>query len=220
MNTLFTLFLKGLIFGITMAAIPGPILFLIIQRTLTEGILVGFACGLGAVSADTVYALIAIAGLSVVTQFFLAYQTWLAIAGGLFLVYLGITTLRQEIKEITPSHEQGSGSLVSAWFTTFLLTITNPITIVAYGMIFAALGGNKQSETYAMMTGVILGAIIIFLGMVGFLAYFRQKIPLTILSRINKIAGLILIGFGLTTLYTVVRTYNSVMKMADTELKN
>src|SRR5579863_5838660 len=85
-----TLFLKGLIIGFAIAAPVGPIGILCIQRSLHDGFKIGLLTGLGAAFADGTYGLIAGFGLTAVSSFLIAYQFWIRLIGGLFLLYLGI----------------------------------------------------------------------------------------------------------------------------------
>ncbi len=63
------------------------------RRTLTQGLWVGLASGLGAGTADGLYATIAAFGLTAVIQSLLNHDFWLRLGGGLGLIYLGIATL-------------------------------------------------------------------------------------------------------------------------------
>ena len=90
MKELNLIFIKGFIIGISIAAPVGPIGILCIQRTITYGKLNGLATGLGAASADAVYGFIAAFGLTFISNFLVAQQTWFRIIGGGFLIYLGI----------------------------------------------------------------------------------------------------------------------------------
>ncbi|MBY0353271.1 LysE family transporter [Candidatus Babeliales bacterium] len=198
MNPLIIALFKGLVFGITMAIIPGPIFFLIIQRTLNDGVLTGLLCGLGAMTADVFYALIAAVGLTVVAHYLLAYQPIIVLLGGLFLLYLGITTYTNHVKPFTEK-VIAKGNGFNAWFSTFLLTLTNPVTIISYTMMFAGLDVASQSLTSSLtlIFGVIVGALLVVLVLIGLLTYFHQKISLRTLSLINKTAGVLLTGFGI-----------------------
>jgi len=198
MYTWFSYFLKGLVFGFTMAAIPGPIFFLIIQRTLTNGPLAGLFCGLGAVTADTVYALVAVLGLSFVMQLLISYQMWLMLVGGLFLLYLGVSTFRRTIT--TSTQVLQDKNLVSLWLSTFLLTLTNPVTIISYCVLFAGLGigaaDNMLISTLTLVSGVIVGALSVVIMLISFLSYFGKNLSPYALKLINKTAGVLLVGFG------------------------
>src|SRR5437016_8266380 len=94
---LFVFFLKGIAVGIVIAVPVGPVGVLCVRRTIFEGRLFGFLSGLGAASADTIFGIVAGFGLTVVSDVLLGYQTWLRAAGGLFLVYIGVSALRKRI---------------------------------------------------------------------------------------------------------------------------
>ncbi len=198
MNGIVAAFIKGILFGMTMAIIPGPIFFLIVQRTLNDGPLVGLLCGLGAASADTVYALIAALGLTLISQFLLDYQAIISILGGIFLLYLGLKTYMRRVMYTRAADVQKKG-LFNAWLSTFLLTLTNPVTIISYTVMFAGLGVGTASllVSLSLVSGVILGAFSIVVLLVGFLQYFTKKVTPEMLLIVNKIAGFILIGFGI-----------------------
>lgn len=202
MEFLTTPFIKGFTFGVTMAAIPGPIFFLIVQRTLSDGFLTGFFCGLGAVSADALYAFIAAIGLAFVMQFLLTYQTILAFLGSFFLIYLGTTTF---LRKLSPyNNTLYDTHLLGAWISTFLLTLANPVTILTYCVIFTALGVNTDHHSITsiirLISGVITGATAVAFLLTGSLSLFRHKMSYAFLNVINKTAGIILIGFGIVAL--------------------
>src|SRR5512140_55242 len=86
------LFLRGLLIGFSIAAPVGPIGVLCIRRTLASGRLAGLLSGLGAATADAFYGLLSAGGLTVISSFLIGHQTWLRLAGGVFLGYLGVKT--------------------------------------------------------------------------------------------------------------------------------
>jgi threonine/homoserine/homoserine lactone efflux protein len=201
---------KGLAFGFTMAAIPGPIFFLIIQRTLNEGLLTGLCCALGAITADTVYALIAAVGLTFIMQFLLAHQALITFVGGLFLLYLAYTTYKRTVRYQSSLEAPGKQKLFTAWASTFLLTMSNPVTIVSYCLIFASLGfdalNQNKAALFALVGGVLVGATSVFVILISFLKYFRQHISVSKLQFINKGAAILLFCFGIATLVKSLNT--------------
>jgi threonine/homoserine/homoserine lactone efflux protein len=62
------LFFEGIIIGFAIAAPVGPIGVLCIRRTLAEGRASGLVSGLGAATADAIYASVAALGLAFVTN--------------------------------------------------------------------------------------------------------------------------------------------------------
>src|SRR5438270_13832895 len=86
-------FIRGLLIGLSIAATVGPMSVLCIQRTLNKGQLYGFVSGLGIATADGVYGSIAAFGLTIITNFLIHEQIWIRLVGGLFLMYLGVTSI-------------------------------------------------------------------------------------------------------------------------------
>ncbi len=124
------LFIKGLLIGLAIAAPVGPIGILCIHRSLHDGFKIGLMTGLGAAFADGTYGLIAGFGLTALSSLLINHQFWIRLAGGLFLLYLGIKMFLA-----SPREKQSNDSDHSAWHalsTTFLLTLTNPTTILSF----------------------------------------------------------------------------------------
>ncbi len=189
----------GIIIGFAIAAPVGPIGVLCIRRTLADGRAAGLVSGLGAATADACYGCIAGFGLTLVSNLLLSRQTGLQLLGGLFLLYLGLKTFfRPPAEEAAVA---GSRGLLGAYISTFLLTITNPMTIFAFIAIFAGLGmvqtGGSYSTAALVVTGVFTGSALWWLLLSGGVSIFRARITPTQLRWINRIAGVVIIGFGL-----------------------
>ena len=155
------LFVKGLILGFAIAAPVGPIGVLCIRRSLADGQRAGLATGLGAATADALYGCIAGFGLAAVSRFLVEQRFWLGLLGGLFLCYLGVRTFFTKPAE-NPNGSRSQG-LLGAYLSTFLLTVTNPMTILSFVGIFAGLGfGNLDGASAGalLVIGVFLGASI------------------------------------------------------------
>lgn len=195
-------FIKGLIIGFSIAAPVGPIGVLCIRRTLAEGRLCGLVSGLGAATADAIYGCIAGFGLTFISGFLVSQQLWLKLVGGGFLVYLGVRTFL-----VRPAGQaasaKGSG-LFGMYASTFLLTLTNPMTILSFAAIFAGLGLANTSGSYAsagvLVAGVFSGSAAWWLLLSGGVGIFRKKFNSDSLQWVNRISGLIITGFGLMAL--------------------
>ena len=190
--------LQGLIIGFAIAAPVGPIGVLCIQRSLNRGLLYGFVSGLGAASADTVYGLIAAFGLTLVSDFFVAQQTGLRLIGGLFLLYLGAKLFFKTGDDFTVS--SALESLSGAYLSTFFLTLTNPMTILSFTLIFAGVGiadtGGDYRSAGLLVLGVFLGSAAWWLLLSVGSSYFRDRLDARKLRWVNRIAGLVIAGFG------------------------
>jgi threonine/homoserine/homoserine lactone efflux protein len=195
-------FLRGLVIGFSIAAPVGPIGVLCIRRTLAEGKAVGFATGLGAAAADAVYGAIAGFGLTAISHALVSQQIWLRLIGGIFLLYLGAKTFAS--KPADQAAQARGGSLAAAFASTFVLTLTNPMTILSFVAVFAGFGlvGNAASVVSAsvLVFGVFLGSALWWLLLSGGVGLFRERLAAPHLTWVNRLSGLVIAGFGLLAL--------------------
>ena len=199
-------FYKGLVIGFSIAAPVGPIGILCIKRTLTSGRWVGLASGLGAATADAIYGFIAAFGLTFISNFLIQQQTWLRLIGGAFLCYLGIKTfISQPADSSAPSSHL---SILNAYGSTFFLTLTNPLTILSFAAIFAGLGLVDASSDYLsasiMVLGVFLGSACWWVLLSTGVHILRAKFTPDGFQWVNRISGLIILGFGIAALLSVL----------------
>ena len=199
-------FLSGLIIGFSVAAPVGPIGILCIRRTLAEGRLHGLVTGLGAATADAFYGCIAAFGLAFISDFLVNQQIWLRVIGGGFLLLLGLRTILA--KPRGEAKEERKLGLASSYGSTFLLTLTNPITIISFGAIFATLGlGSIAGDYYSatlLVLSVFLGSASWWLVLSGLVNLLRAKVTQRTQVWINRISGAIILGFGIVALISVV----------------
>lgn len=200
------LFLKGIVIGLAIAVPVGPIGALCVQRTLAEGRISGLVSGLGAATADTIYGFIAAFGVTMISGFLISHQMWLRIIGGAILFTLGLKTfLSRPRKQAAPV---SGNSLLTNFFSTFGLTLTNPITILAFAAIFAALGVVSGSQDLAalgmLILGVFFGSALWWLILSGGASLFRGWIGTHGMRWVNRISGIIIVAFGAIVLASVV----------------
>jgi threonine/homoserine/homoserine lactone efflux protein len=200
-------FLRGLAIGFGIAAPVGPIGILCIRRTLADGRAVGSAAGLGAATADALYGAVAAFGLTLVSSALVGQRAWLQAVGGVFLCYLGV-----RIWMAAPASTAGAArrepGLVSAWATTFALTVTNPTTILSFAAIFAGLGLGGGAGGYGpatlMVAGVFLGSAFWWLLLSAGVGFLRSAITPAHLRWVNRGAATIITAFGLGALLSLL----------------
>lgn len=202
----FGFLLKGIAVGFSIAAPVGPIGMLCIRRTLSHGRLSGLFSGLGAAAADTIYGAIAALGISTISNFLISAQFSLRLIGGVFLFYLGIKTFLSKPPE--KSAGVGKNSIVSDFLSSFFLTMTNPMTILAFVAVFAGLGLGEMGGHYlsagTLIFGVFLGSAIWWLILSEGVTLFRKKISHSVLRWVNHIAGIIIAIFGILAILTLI----------------
>lgn len=199
--------LKGFLLGFAIAAPVGPIGLLCIRRTLAGGMAAGLASGLGAATADAMYGAIAALGLTAISAFLVDQSGWLRLAGGLFLLYLGIMTFRSTPRTGTEPEKSRAAGLAANYGSTFLLTITNPATILSFGVAFAGLGlvgsGTGAGAAGMMVLGVFLGSSGWWLLLSGSVGLMRARVSAGTLTWVNRVSGVMLAAFGVAALVSV-----------------
>jgi threonine/homoserine/homoserine lactone efflux protein len=199
----FSYLLRGLIIGFSIAAPVGPIGVLCIRRTLAEGRKFGLASGLGAATADAFYGCVAGFGLAFISNFLVSQQMWLRLAGGTFLIYLGVKTLLAK-PAVEAAQSKGS-SLFSAFGSTFLLTLTNPITIFVYAAVFTGLGLGTAAGDYGsaalLVLGVFSGSALWWVLLSFGVGLLRTKVTPSVLLWVNRLSGLVILGFAVYTFW-------------------
>ena len=103
-----------------------------------------------------------------------------------------------------PAAPARSGALFAVFSSTFVLTLTNPTTILSFVAIFAGLGlGDTGGDYYAaalMVAGVFLGSALWWLGLSGAVSVFRERVGPRAMRAINRLSGLLIGGFGVGAL--------------------
>lgn len=201
-----SLFMTGITLGFSIAAPVGPIGVLCIRRTLAEGRLVGWMSGMGAASADAAYGALAALGFGLAGALAGAdaegswLYTLLRIAGGLFLLYLGVGTWRSRPAAAAADGGTAGGGLLRAYLSTFFLTLTNPLTIASFAAMFVGLGVESDGWGAAMLVaGVFCGSALWWSLLSGGVGFFRGALERHAVW-INRLAALVIIGFALVIL--------------------
>lgn len=190
----FKSFVEALVIGVSVAAPVGPIGVLIIQRTLARGCLSGFITGLGVATADATYATFAAFGITLLSNL---------LVGGLFLLYLGIrTVLSQPASKAATLETGGRRAHLSSFGAAFLLTITNPMTILLFAGIFAGAGLATTDPLCAAFTvlGIFAGSALWWLILSTGVSLLRGRITPAVLLWINRASGAIIIIFAVIAL--------------------
>lgn len=198
----YTLLLKGIIIGFALALPIGPIGILCIRKTATEGHFSGMVVGFGAATADALYGFVAAFGLTIISETLLSQQVWIRLIGGVALCYLGVKTyLAKPPDAAQPSNGRG---YVGSFISTFLLTLTNPLTILAFLGVFAGFGLRdgelSLGSASTLITGVFLGSSLWFFLLSYSITLFRNKINSTGLGWVNRISGALIIIFGIVAM--------------------
>lgn len=197
--------IEGFILGLSVAAPIGPTNIEMIRRGLRSGF---WACVLFAAGVEValiVYLCAVFAGLSFLTE-----AKWfnlsLSIFGVLVLFYLGSMSIRDFFHRHDldlDAEGQDDRHLVSG----IVLTIANPAVLLFWsGIIGANIATREFSpHTSLLISGGILSGVGAWLLLLSALIYGgRRFITPQVFGYISALAGLVLIGFGLSFGYRIV----------------
>ncbi|WP_394837859.1 LysE family transporter [Pendulispora rubella] len=196
-------FLKAVFLGLSVAAPVGPIGILCIRRTLTDGRKLGFACGMGAATADAIYGLVAGIGVSAIARAFAEHQAMFRTVGALYLGYLAFRIWTAAVPE--EGAKVAGGSAFSAWLSTLALTITNPMTIAAFLAMFSSFGiqpgESAWIDTGTLVGGVFLGSAAWWFTLSGGVSLLRHRLRRAHLVWINRVSATGLFAFALSAAF-------------------
>jgi threonine/homoserine/homoserine lactone efflux protein len=197
------LFIKGIVAGFIIAAPVGPVGILCIQRTLSKGFAMGLAPGFGGAGADTIFGAVAAFGLTFIADFLVQHEQWMRLGGGALLLLMGFVGLlrRHEVMAAAPPSVRGAaGDVVSA----FILTITNPMTILTFSPVFLAVGAvveaNDRAAAWTLILGVFAGSCLWWLILCALAEVFRRKINSARVAIIHRISAGFILLFGIIVL--------------------
>jgi threonine/homoserine/homoserine lactone efflux protein len=202
------LLLRGFILGFSIAAPVGPIGVLCIRRSVRDGWFAGLVSGLGAATADMLYGSVAAFGLKAVSDFMINGQAWLRGFGGFFLIYLGLRTLTSA-PDPGSTAERDDGRFAN-YASTFMLTLTNPMTILSFAAIFATIipadAELTTLKSLHMVAGVFLGSVTWWTILSVSVGLLRGRLSDRLNHWIQWSSGGVIILFGLAALITLFRS--------------
>jgi threonine/homoserine/homoserine lactone efflux protein len=201
------IFLKGIVAGFAIAAPVGPIGILCIRRTLSNSYILGLFTGLGAGLADTFYGAVAGFGLSSISNFINTHDFYLRLFGGLLVGWIGISIARSHPRDMNLGNN-GETSLIHALTSAFFLTLSNPITLLVFAAAFAAMGIKPIDESHTqastLVMGVFVGATAWWFSLSTAVRLLHHKLSDNQLHWINRISGILLIGFSIYILFSLI----------------
>ena len=205
-----SLFLKGFVIGMIIAVPVGPIGLLCVNRTLSRGPLYGLVSGLGVATADAVSGGVVALGLTFVSSFLIAKMIWLRLIGGIFLCYLGFKIFATEPKPQSMIDKENK-NLLAAYASTFLLTFSNPLTLLSFVAIYAG-GGVEDLSAHRLLASVL--TVGIFCGSASWWVVLSGGMPVVRvmfthdgLRWVHRVSGAIIAGFGVIILLSLTQKF-------------
>jgi len=202
-------YFQGFGFGLLLSVLIGPVFFALLQISITRGFRAGAQIAVGTILSDIVVVMMCyfgLTGLIAVPD----NQRLLGALGGLFMLVYGVFLLasrppraRHDSANVSNQLSGGKGLLV---VRGFLLNILNPFTLVYWlglSTWVSALPTYEQADDLAFFGGT-LSAVLLTDLLKSYLARrLRPWLSYTRVLWLNRIAGMVLMGFGLSLLIQV-----------------
>lgn len=199
-----------LFFGaaLVLAAMPGPGLFYIAGRTLASGRADGLASCLGSAFGGCVHVLAGAAGVSALVVASATAFTVLKLAGGLYLIYLGVQTWRSAAAPAPVSASPAGPDARRAFRQGVIVEATNPKTAAFFlalipQFIDASRGGVAAQFVVFGLVSVALNTGMAVL-VVSAASALRGRLAgkAHVVRRLRQGSGAVLGGLGISLLLT------------------
>ena len=189
--------IKGILIGIIFGVPAGAVGALCVQRTLKSGMKSGIITGLGSSAADCFYAVVGAFGITIISDFLTRFQIPINIVGGLLILTMGLSTLfKKQGGAMNGETKIGYGKM---FFTAFSVGITNPAAVLTFLFAFSYFGIDGKlgaANGTALVAGVLCGTLIWWITLSAISQKIKDKYGEKGFIRLNKVFGLIMIGFG------------------------
>jgi threonine/homoserine/homoserine lactone efflux protein len=196
--------MQSMLIGLSIAAPVGQIGVLAIQRTLDHGRAAGLATGLGAAFADAVYGAIGAFGVTTLIAWLLGIKMWLSLFGAAFLLWLAWRIATKAVVRSAGGHPP-PGTLVRYVSGSFVLTLSNPTTILSFMAVFGALAGRAPAASpWAMVSGVLVGSALWWFILSAVVGALRDRFDERWQRAVNLCSAALLAGLALWQLAQLV----------------
>jgi len=203
-----SLFVQGIIIGLTLAVPVGPIAIICIQRAVTDGRLHGIISGIGVATGDSFYAAITVLGLTVLSGIIIANQYLFRFFAGTVLILIGIRIF------VSIPPDIGTKSIHETYFKDYLsmvaIALANPLTLIFFLIILPGFGivinGTSFLSAVEFIAGVFFGSTVWWIVLCGTLGSFRSQLGEVTLGLINRVSGFLISCCGVGMLILLFMT--------------
>lgn len=204
---MFEAILLGLGAGIISSFLTGPVFFAMIKTSIEKGFMAGFSLAVGVIISDLI-----LIGLVLFGSQFLVYQDsfdkYIGVFGGIFLLAVGIYYL---FSKVSLNYENNNimkiskrGYLIKGFLMCILTPSTLMFWIIVSGIISVKLNNRFNEKLFcffiAMATQLAIDSLKSY-----YSSKLRYHIKENTLSKLNKVAGVIIIAFAIWLMY---KTYH------------
>ena len=199
--------LGSLFIGVSVAATPGPVFFILIKRTLSKGFWQGVLVALGEFTGNFIV---------LFTIFFWAshlfnnqvVKTIFYLVGGFILLWLGIGAFRMNVAEVSRSYEVNSAKdKQTSYLTGFILAVLNIDVAILWISLSGSYLKNIESHVLAFINilSIALGFLLFFIPLAYIVDKVRHNIPENKVVLLSRASGVFLAIFALILFHQAIK---------------
>ncbi|MEO8795534.1 MAG: LysE family translocator [Daejeonella sp.] len=197
---------SGIGLGLVLSFLTGPVFFALIKTSIEKGFYAGVSLAGGVLISDIFYVALTLFGSS-----FLAlenkYRVPIGVTGSVILLSIGIYYLFKKVKinyENSTSKRHNTGYLLKGFF----MCIFNPAILlywisVTSGVISVA-GEFKAENIIPFYSAILLTQFSMDVTKAYYANKLRYRIKEVTISRLNKVAGILIIIFAFRLIYNLM----------------
>lgn len=196
------LVLEGIVFGLGLAILMGPIFIALLQTSIDKGSAAGYTVASGVWVSDIIFIIVSYLFVHKIDGIIRSddFAFWMSMIGGTILMAFGITVFFAKINPLdNASSSYSAKNFFGFWLKGFLVNTVNPFTFVFWlGVISANVLGRELSQYEAsLFLGAILATIIVTDSLKVMMAkYIKSRLTNQLIQRISQIAGAVLTVIG------------------------
>ncbi len=206
--------IKGLALGLMLSISVGPVIFSIIKQSINNGHKGGYFFIAGVSASDVSLILVC----NLFTQLFqsaMNHEKVIGITGSIFLIAMGVynfffkkIALTEEAKVKNKIFRKRD--LVGIFFSGYLMNLLNPGVFLFWFAASATILADSKTEDHPIQYRIIVFSVCLVFNLfcdilkVLLAGKIRPKLTVHNIHIINRISGLILIGFGVALIWGLV----------------
>jgi len=201
--------LQGIGAGILFSFLTGPVFFSMIKTSIEKGFKAGFSLAIGVVFSDIIFISLTIFSSQFV-NYNAAYNEYIGIIGGLFLLGVGLYYLVNKVKVNYETAEilkvRRSGYIIKGFLMCLLSPTTLMFWIMVGGVVSAQLHYDMDEKVVFFIVAMSAQLFVDFIK-TYYAAKLRYRIKEKNIKVLNRIAGAVIIIFALRLFIEVIIKY-------------
>ncbi len=185
---------------ITLATIPSTSVALVVARSATMNLANGVAVSMGIVVGDLIFVMLAILGLTALSEIMGGFFLAIKFAAGIYLIWFGITLIRSKTKKITVKYSSTSSGVFTSFLAGLFVTLGDVKAIFFYASLFPAFV-DVSALTLPDISVILLVTVVTVGGVKLAYAFAATKVMLmskglAIENKARLASGTLMVGAG------------------------